>query len=164
VKTGKSLKDIELENTRSHRRSTTLYYRRRLSPDSLVLVNEEIKICKNLISLLVDSQDETSSLHAACDWYRNFLKFNTEKFWPLIQSALKDVAASSERPSRKDFAVVISFVHEIARKLVTEKDVALCDIVDPLANTGYFKPELDKDEYGGIPTQLVFVVIGWLRK
>jgi hypothetical protein len=51
-------------------------------------------------------------------------------------------------------------VYEVARKLVTEKDVTLCDIVDPLANDGYFNPGLDKDEYGGIPTQLVFTVIG----
>jgi hypothetical protein len=55
-------------------------------------------------------------------------------------------------------------VYKVARKLITEKDVALSDIVDPLANDGYFKPGLDRDEYGGIPTQLVFTVIGWLRK
>jgi hypothetical protein len=60
--------------------------------------------------------------------------------------------------------VVISLVHEVARKLVTEKDVALCDILDPLANDGYFKLELDDDEYGVIKAQLVFTVIGWLRK
>lgn len=114
-----------------------------------------------MISLLVDNQETTPSLVAACKWYINYLKFNTGKYWPLIRSSLSAVESSSKSPSQYHFAVVISFVHEVARKLITEKDVALCDIVDPLTNDGYFKPDL---EYSSTPTQLVFTVIGWLRK
>jgi hypothetical protein len=135
----------------------------RFGSDSLVLANEDVKICANLISLLVDGQETTASLDAACEWYRNYLRFNTEKYYHLIRSSLSAVESSSETPSPRTFAVVISFVHEVARKLVMEKDIALCDIVDLLANAGYFKPELDHDEYGGMPTQMVFIVIGWLR-
>jgi hypothetical protein len=129
----------------------------------LSLENEEIKICQHLVSLLIDNQDMTPSLDTACDWFRKYLRIKIERHWPLIQSCLKAVEASAESPSRKDFAVVVSFVHEVARKLVTEKDVALCDIVDLLANSKYFKLEVDKDDRV-LPNQLVFAVTGWLRK
>jgi hypothetical protein len=121
-------------------------------------------IVQQLLSFLVDSQERIPCLDKACDWYKTFLEYNTEKYWPLIRSSLRDVERSSKSPSQDDFAVLISLVHEVARKLVTEKDVALCDIIDPLANDGYFKLELDDDEYGVIKTQLVFTVIGWLHK
>jgi hypothetical protein len=127
-------------------------------------VRGDCTIVQQLLSFLVGSQERTPCLDKACDWYRTFLAYNAEKYWPLIRSSLRAVEGSSESLSQNDFAVVISFVHEVARKLVIEKDVALCDILDPLANNGYFKPGLDHDENGGIATQLVFTVIGWLRK
>lgn len=121
-------------------------------------------MCRNLISLLVDNEDKTSSLDTACDWFRKYLRVNTEKYWPLIQLSLKAVTSSAEKPSRKDFSVVISFVYEVAKTIITEKDVALCSIVDLLANAKYFKPELDEDDERVLPHQLVFVVMGWLRE
>jgi hypothetical protein len=67
----------------------------------------------------------------------------------------------SPRPSADEFETVIKFVHEIARLLVTEKELALVDIVDPLVNNKHFKQELiDSDEFRIIPHQLVFAVIG----
>ena len=121
-------------------------------------------MCRNLIELLIDKDDKTASLDTACDWFRKHLRINTEKYWPLIQSGLKAASSSSAVPAKTDFAVVISFVHEVAKKLITEKDVALCNIVDLLSNYKYFKPELDDDDERGLHNQLVFVVIGWLRK
>lgn len=105
----------------------------------------------------------TSSLITACEWYRQYLKNNIINYWPLIQSALKGVKRSSQSPSREDFAIAISLVHEVARQLLTEeKGVALCEIVDELVNAKNFEPELDEDRI--IPNQLVLTVIGWLRK
>jgi hypothetical protein len=105
----------------------------------------------------------TSSLITACEWYRQYLKNNIINYWPLIRSALKDIKQSSNNPSKKDFAITISFVHEVARQLLTEeKDVALCEIVDELVNAKNFKPELDEDRI--VPNQLVLTVIGWLRR
>jgi hypothetical protein len=106
----------------------------------------------------------TSSLHSSCQWYRKYLKNNITNYWPLIQSALNGVDEYSARPSPKEFEIVIKFVLEIARYLVTERELALTDIVDPLVNAEFFKPELDKDEDRIIPNQLVFAVMGWLRK
>lgn len=142
---------------------------RRLSENSAgarsLHLENEIKICQNLIFLLVDNQTITPSLNSACEWYQQYLKDRVANYWPLIRSALKGVERSSESPSKKDFAVVISFVHDVARHLATEKDVTLCDIVDELVNAKLFKPELYEDHNQDqiIPNQLVFTVIGWLR-
>lgn len=163
MKTGLSLNDSEQPNLRQQRRSTRLYHLHRAGSDILHIEDEEIQICQHLISLLVDNQPMTPSLNTACEWYRQYLKNNIINYWPLIQSALKGVKRSSKSPSREDFAIAISFVHEVASQLVTEeKDIALCEIVDELVNAKIFKPELDEDRI--IPNQLVFTVIGWLRK
>lgn len=135
--------------------------------DSLVPAHEEIKLFDNLITLLVNSRSINlpASLDTSCQWYRKYLKNNIISFWPLIRSALNDVDAYSPRPSADELETVIKFIHEIARLLVTEKDLALVEIVDPLVNNKYFKPELiDSDEFRIIPYQLVFAAIGWLRK
>jgi hypothetical protein len=149
------------------RRSTTLFYRRRRGSDSLIPANEEIKIFDSLITLLINRRSLSlpTSLDASCQWYRKYLKNNIINFWPLIRSALNDVDAYSPRPSADELETVVKFIQEIARPLVTEKDLALVEIVDPLVNNKYFKSELiDSDEFRIIPYQLVFAVASWLRK
>jgi hypothetical protein len=164
VKTPKSLKEFELEYLRPDRMLSAQYNPRRHASDSLLLADEEIRICENLITLLVDNQLMTPTLNATGDWYRKFLRNNVAYFWPLIRKALNDVNFCSSTPSSKDFSVVVCFIYEVAKKLIVHKDVALTDIVDSLDNAKFFKPDLEQDYDRIVPTQLVFAVIGWLRK
>jgi hypothetical protein len=164
VKTPKSLKDFELDNVCSDRRSSAQYHLRRHVSDSLLLANEEIKTCQSLITLLVGNQLMTPTLNTAADWYRKFLRSNVTYFWPLIRKALNDVNCYASTPSLKDFAVVVCFVYEVAKELIVHKDIALTDIVDSLVNAKLFKPDLEQDYDRIVPNQLVFAVIGWLRK
>jgi hypothetical protein len=53
-------------------------------------------IVQQQLSFLVDSQERTSCLDKACDWYKTFLEYNTENYWPLIRSSLRDVEGSSK--------------------------------------------------------------------
>jgi hypothetical protein len=164
VKTLKSLKDFELDNLLPDRRSSAQYNPHHHASDSLLPANEEIKICENLITLLVDNQLMTPTLNAAGNWYRKFLRNNVAYFWPLIRKALNDVNCCASTPSQKDFAVVVCFIYEVAKELIVHKDVALTDIVDSLVNAKFFKPDLEQDYDRIVPNQLVFAVIGWLRK
>jgi hypothetical protein len=159
--------DLELGNVELpiHRRSTTWCHRCRHKSNIPSLANEEVKIFENLITLLVNHRSMTDSLRASCQWYRKYMKNNILNSWHLIRSALNHVDAYSPRPCPYEFETVIKFVLEIARPLVTEKELVLSEIVDQLVNNNYFKQDLvDSDEYRIIPYQLVFAMIGWLRK
>jgi len=123
---------------------------------------EEGKVFPALISLLIDNQPITPALEASCHWYKRYLRIKIKTHWTLIRSALSSVEQFSSNPRIDEFDAVISFILEIARQLITKKDLALTDIVDELANAKHFKTQLDEDENRVIPNQLVFTVIGWL--
>jgi hypothetical protein len=80
----------------------------------------------------------------------------------LLRETLEGLMASSHEPLLGEIGVVYRFMSVVAKLLLEDRDLAIVDIVDKLANLHLLQPHEDED--WAIANHLVFAAVGWLSK
>jgi hypothetical protein len=78
----------------------------------------------------------------------------------LLATTLIGLEDDSTGPKQGDLSVVYSFLHEIAKLLMSTAELALVTIVDELDNANILKVQLDEER--ARPNQAVWAAVGWL--
>jgi len=125
-----------------------------------ILTPEELQKQDDLVSILVGGQWIKGSLADSCLWYGRYLQSKFYHHWHLLGPSLVGLEDNSTTPASGDFAIVYSFVIEVAKLLETRRNLALVEIVDELDNRSMLKPQMDEER--AILNQIVFATLGWL--